>query len=157
MVKKQRLSWDLYFIDIMRSVANRATCDRGKSGAVLVKDNNIIATGYVGSPRGLPHCDDIGHLFKETIHQDGHQTKHCIRTIHAEMNAICQAAVHGVSTVGSTMYCKMTPCMICAMLIINCHIIRVVAEFPYQAGEESIKMFKEVGVEFICLNNQELY
>ena len=92
-----RPSWDQYFIDMMDTVATRATCDRGKSGCIIVKDRRIISTGYVGSPPGLAHCDDVGHLMKQVIDDDGTTRQHCMRTIHAEQNAICQAAKHGIS------------------------------------------------------------
>lgn len=144
---EKRPTWDEYFIGIMHSVAERATCDRGKSGCVIVKNKQILVTGYVGSPKGLPHCAEAGHLMKDVIHEDGHKTSHCMRTVHAEQNAICQAAKLGISLEGSTMYCKMTPCRTCAMLIINCGISRVVAEKKYHAGLESEEMFKIAGVE----------
>src|SRR3989344_2355826 len=97
MESNKRPSWDEYFMQIAEAVGKRATCDRGRSGAIIVKDKHILATGYVGSPKGLPHCDDVGHLIKEVKHENGDITKHCLRTSHAEMNAICQAAKQGVS------------------------------------------------------------
>lgn len=143
-----RKSWDEYFFDIMDQVATRATCDRGRSGCVIVRDKHILTTGYVGSPVGMQHCDDVGHQFKKMIHEDGRVTEHCVRTVHAEQNAICQAARHGVSLDGATLYCRMTPCRVCAMLIINCGIKRVVVQKRYQAGDESIEMFKQAGVKY---------
>jgi len=142
----KRPSWDEYFIDIMHTVAERATCDRGRSGCVIVKDKQILVTGYVGSPKGLPHCDESGHLMKDVIHEDGTKTSHCMRTVHAEQNAICQAAKLGISLEGATLYSKMTPCRTCAMLIINCGITRVVSEKKYHVGSESEEMFKVAGV-----------
>jgi dCMP deaminase len=111
-----------------------------------VKDKQILVTGYVGSPKGLPHCDDVGHLMKKVIHEDGHVSQHCVRTIHAEQNAITQAARFGIALDGSTMYVKMTPCRTCAMLIINTGIKRVVCEKKYHAGAESEEMFRQAGV-----------
>ena len=143
----QRPSWDEYFLRLADTVASRATCDRGRSGCVIVKDRQILVTGYVGSPRGLPHCDDVGHLFKKVIHEDGSVTQHCVRTVHAEQNAITQAARRGIALEGSTLYCRMTPCRTCAMLIINCGIERVVCERKYHAGGESEEMFSEAGVK----------
>ncbi|MGI6718060.1 MAG: deoxycytidylate deaminase [Bacteroidales bacterium] len=143
----QRPTWDEYFIEIANIVAKRATCDRGRSGCVITKNNRILVTGYVGAPSGLPHCDDVGHLMKATLHENGMETNHCVRTIHAEQNAICQAARIGVSLEGSTLYCRMTPCRTCAMLIINCGIVRVVCEQRYHCAEESEEMFKQAGVE----------
>jgi len=146
-----RPSWDEYFLEIMRSVAKRATCDRGRASSVFVKDKQILVTGYVGSPVGMPHCDEVGHQLKKTIHEDGTITEHCVRTVHAEQNAICQAARRGVSLDGSTVYVNMTPCRTCAMLLINTGIKRVVAANKYHAGAESEAMFKKakVKLEFI--------
>jgi dCMP deaminase len=145
--KSSRPSWDEYFMEIARTVAKRATCDRGKSGCVIVRDRQILVSGYVGSPKGLPHCDEVGHLFKKVLHDDGSITNHCMRTVHAEQNAICQAAKLGISLNEATLYCKMTPCRTCAMLIINCGIRRVVCEKKYHAGTESEEMFRMAGVE----------
>jgi len=145
--KHVRPSWDEYFMEIAGTVAKRATCDRGRSGCVIVRDKQILVTGYVGSPRGLPHCDEVGHLMKKVNHEDGHVTQHCVRTVHAEQNAICQAARLGISLQGATLYCRMTPCRTCAMLIINCGIVRVVCERKYHDGDESEKMFRLVGIE----------
>ncbi len=141
-----RPSWDDYFLEIAESVSRRATCDRGRSGCVIVKEKQILVTGYVGSPSGLPHCDDVGHLLKSVTHEDGTVTQHCMRTVHAEQNAICQAAKEGISIKEATLYCRMTPCRTCAMLLINCGIRRVVCEKKYHAGAESEEMFKKAGV-----------
>jgi dCMP deaminase len=146
-----RPTWDEYFLEVANTIAKRATCDRGRSGCVIARDRQILVTGYVGSPMGLPHCDEVGHLFKKVIHEDGKITNHCVRTVHAEQNAICQAAKMGISLNGSTLYCRMTPCRTCAMLIINCGIKRVVCERKYHAGYESEEMFKQAGIsiEFV--------
>lgn len=144
--EKTRVSWDDYFFEIADAVSKRATCNRGKSGCVIVRDKRILVTGFVGSPSGFPHCDDVGHQIKKLIHEDGHVTEHCMRTIHAEQNAICQAAREGISIEGSTLYTRMTPCRTCAMLIINSGIERVVCERKYQSANESEEMFKEAGI-----------
>lgn len=141
-----RPSWDEYFMQVANTIAERATCDRGRSGCVIVKDRQILASGYVGAPPGLPHCDEAGHLFETTIHTDGAEKQHCVRTVHAEQNAICQAAKRGQALEGATLYCRMTPCRTCAMLIISCGIKRVVCERKYQAGVESETMFSQAGV-----------
>lgn len=141
-----RPTWDEYFMEVCNAIAKRATCDRGRSGCVIAKDNQILATGYVGAPSGLPHCDEVGHQMKKLIHEDGTVTQHCVRTVHAEQNAICQAARRGVAIQGSTLYCRMTPCRTCAMMIINCGIVRVVAERRYHDGAESEEMFRSAGV-----------
>jgi dCMP deaminase len=141
-----RPSWDEYFMEIARTVSTRATCDRGRSGCVISRDKQILVTGYVGSPRGLPHCDEVGHLMKKVLHEDDRITQHCVRTVHAEQNAICQAARLGISLEHATLYCRMTPCRTCAMLIINCGIERVVCERKYHDGKESEEMFRQAGV-----------
>lgn len=150
-----RPGWDDYFMEIARTVAKRATCDRGRSGCVIARNKQLLVSGYVGSPVGLPHCDEAGHQFKKTTHEDGSVTMHCVRTVHAEQNAICQAAKLGITLDGATLYCRMTPCRTCAMLIINCGIVRVVCEFRYHAGEESEALFKEAGVN-ICYFNEDI-
>lgn len=150
--KYVRPSWDEYFINISRVVAERATCDRGRSGCVIAKDKQILVTGYVGSPKGLPHCDEVGHQFEDTIHEDGVTRKHCIRTTHAEQNAICQAAKIGVAINGATLYCKMEPCPVCAKMIINSGIKRVVCEKRYQSGAQSL--LEQAGVEVDVLNEE---
>jgi len=142
-----RPTWDEYFMEVANTIAKRATCDRGRSGCVIARNKQILVTGYVGSPIGLPHCDDVGHLFKQLTHEDGKITNHCVRTVHAEQNAICQAARLGIGLEGATLYCRMTPCRTCAMLIINCGIKRVVCEKKYHAGQESEEMFAQVGIQ----------
>ncbi|MCL2706537.1 MAG: cytidine/deoxycytidylate deaminase family protein [Spirochaetaceae bacterium] len=142
----KRPSWDDYFLEAADAISKRATCDRGRSGCIIAKDKRILVTGYVGSPSGLPHCDEVGHKFKKTIHEDGSVTQHCVRTVHAEQNAICQAAKFGIPIEGATIYCRMTPCITCAMLIINCGIVRVVCEKRYQTATDSELLFKEAGI-----------
>ncbi|EKE01207.1 MAG: hypothetical protein ACD_21C00192G0001 [uncultured bacterium] len=145
-MKQPRPDLDRYFLDIAQVVAKRATCDRAHIGAVLVKDKYIISTGYNGAPHGLQHCDEIGHEM---------ENGHCVRTTHAEQNAIIQAAVHGSSTQNATLYCTHSPCKICTKLILNAHIIRVVAASFYR--DESIPaMFKEAGVEFVLIAEEPL-
>ncbi|MFA5022108.1 MAG: cytidine/deoxycytidylate deaminase family protein [Patescibacteria group bacterium] len=133
-----RPSWDDYFMAIAKIIASRGTCDRLYSGAVLVKNNRIISTGYNGSPAALPHCHDAGHLL-----EDGH----CVRTIHGEHNAILQAAVQGgTSTVGSTMYTKYNPCIHCTKYVIAAGITRVVLGKIYRS-EKAVEMLKEAGIQ----------
>jgi dCMP deaminase len=141
-----RPSWDEYFMEVCRAIAKRATCDRGRSGCVIARDHQVLATGYVGAPAGLPHCDEAGHQLKQLMHEDGTVTKHCVRTVHAEQNAICQAARRGIGIQGATLYCRMTPCRTCAMMIINCGIVRVVCERKYHDGAESETMFAKAGL-----------
>lgn len=142
-----RPDWDTYFLDMVDTVASRATCDRGRSGCVVTRDKRIIATGYVGSPPGLPHCDDVGHDMRSVTDADGRVTHHCVRTLHAEQNAIAQAAKNGLSFQGATLYCRMEPCRVCAMLIASCGIVRVVAQKRYHAAQDSRLIFEQAGIE----------
>jgi dCMP deaminase len=155
--KYVRPTWDEYFMELANTAARRATCDRGRSGCVIVRDRQVLVTGYVGSPKGLPHCDDVGHLMKKVIHDDGSITQHCMRTVHAEQNAITQAARRGIALDRGTLYCRMTPCRTCAMLIINCGIERVVCDHRYHAGTESEEMFLQAGVRLEYMNDDVLH
>ena len=147
--KYHRPSWDDYFMEVAHAISKRATCDRGRSGCVIARERQLIVTGYVGSPMGFAHCDEVGHHLKQVTHEDGSVTEHCMRTVHAEQNAICQAAKLGVSIEGATVYARMTPCRTCAMLLINCGIKRVVCERKYHQGGESEQMFANAGVELV--------
>jgi dCMP deaminase len=119
------------------TVAERSTCDRAHVGAVLVKDKRILTTGFNGSPAGLPHCDDAGHLLV-----DGH----CVRTIHAETNAVIQAALHGVSTKDATCYVTHFPCINCTKTLINAGITRIVYLNDYRVDEIAMDFIKDTGV-----------
>lgn len=150
----KRPSWDEYFMHLVDEVAKRATCDRGKSGAIIVRDKRILCTGYVGSPPGFPHCDEVGHLLKKVIDEDGTIRQHCVRTIHAEQNAIAQAARYGIPLEGTTLYCTMEPCRVCAMLIISVGIKKVIAKRRYHAGQETRELFKKAGIELIVMEDR---
>jgi len=153
-MEKKRPSWDKYFLEIVKVVASRATCNRGRNGAVIAKNRRILTTGYVGSPIGLPHCDEVGHMLHDVVDENGKISKHCVRTIHAEQNAILQAALHGVSTEGSTIYTKFEPCFVCAKMIINAGIKRVVCERRYHADELTRRIFKEAQIELVVLKDE---
>ena len=112
-----RSSWDQYFMDIASQVATRATCDRKHVGAVIVRDRTILSTGYNGSIRGMPHCDEVGHMM---------ENGHCVATVHAEANAILQAAKNGVRIDGATLYTTASPCWPCFKLIANSGCVRIV-------------------------------
>ena len=112
-----RSSWDQYFMDIATQVATRATCDRKHVGAVIVRDRTILSTGYNGSIRGMPHCDEVGHMM---------ENGHCVATVHAEANAILQAAKNGVRIDGATLYTTASPCWPCFKLIANSGCVRIV-------------------------------
>jgi len=132
MADRQRVDWDDYFMGIAAQVATRSTCDRKHVGAVIVREKMILATGYNGSLRGIEHCDDVGHLM-----QDGH----CVRTVHAEANAIVQAARNGVRTEGASIYVTASPCFACFKLIVNASITRIVFGEFYR--DERIFSFSE--------------
>lgn len=131
-----RPTWDEYFMQIAFTVAERSTCDRAHVGAVLVRDRRILATGYNGAPAGLPHCDDVGHLMLDN---------HCVRTLHAEQNAIIQAALHGVGTQDATAYVTHQPCLTCAKMLINAGIRRVVYAGNYP-DEHSRLFLSQAGI-----------
>jgi dCMP deaminase len=154
MTANARPDWNRYFLDLCEAVAKRATCDRGRSGCVIVKDKRIMTTGYVGAPAGLPHCDEAGHDMRKVFDSNGVLTQHCVRTLHAEQNAIIQAARFGISLEGATLFCKMTPCRTCAMMIINAGIKRVVCDKRYHADSDTIDMFKQAGIELHIMNNE---
>jgi dCMP deaminase len=138
----QRASWDEYFMRIAVEVSSRATCDRKHVGAVIVRDKSILATGYNGSIRGLMHCDEEGHMM-----EDGH----CVRTIHAEANAVIQAARNGVRIEGATIYVTASPCWGCFKMIANAGIGRIVFGEFYR--DERIFRFSErLGIELVALN-----
>lgn len=127
-----RYSWDQYFMKIAMLVADRATCTRARIGAVIVKDKNIIATGYNGSPAGHPHCTDVGCLVYVSRNPDGEEESNCFRTIHAEINAIAQAAKHGTAIEGADIYVSASPCYHCLKTIMNTGIRRVFYAKPYK-------------------------
>lgn len=148
-----RPSWDEYFLDLTEHVGTRATCDRGRSGCVIVREHRVLATGYVGSPSGLVHCDEAGHLFRQVTGEDGTVRTHCVRTVHAEQNAICQAARYGIPLEGATLYCRMEPCRVCAMLLLSVGIRRVVCRRRYHAAADTRAMFQEAGVELVVVED----
>lgn len=154
MADHKRPSWDEYFMQIVEAVAARGTCDRGRTGAIIVKDKRIISTGYVGSPPGIMHCDEIGHLMKKKVHEDGRESMHCERTTHAEVNAIALAAKHGISVDGSTLYCKLEPCFTCAKIMITAGIKRVICQKRYHAGQDTRKLFEDAGIQLEVLNDE---
>lgn len=151
-IRNTRGNWNNYFLGIMQAVRERGTCDRGRTGCVVVKDNRILTTGYVGSPSRLPHCSEVGHLIQEVVKDNGSISKHCIRTIHAEQNAICQAARAGIALEGATMYCYLEPCFTCAKMIINTGIQKVIAQKAYHSSQHSREAFKQAGIKLIILD-----
>ncbi len=136
---QQRSSWDEYFMDIARQVASRATCDRKHVGALLVRDRTILSTGYNGSIRGLPHCDEVGHMM---------ENGHCVATVHAEANAIIQAAKNGVRIDGATIYTSASPCWSCFKLIANAGCVRIVYGEFYR-DQRIFQVATQLGIELV--------
>jgi dCMP deaminase len=136
---RKRVSWDEYFMAIAKEVATRSTCDRKFVGAVIVREKMILATGYNGSIRGLPHCDEEGHLM-----EDGH----CVRTVHAEANAIVQAARNGVRAENADIYVTASPCFGCFKLVANAGIRRIVFGEFYR-DHRIFEFSKELGIELV--------
>jgi dCMP deaminase len=133
---------DDYFMEIAKVVASRSTCLRRKAGAVLVKDKRILSTGYNGVPKGLPHCEDTG--CPRADYPSGTHHELC-RAVHSEQNAIVQAAIHGVSIEGATLYCTLQPCIICTKMLINAGIRRVVFREDYP-DDGLLIFFKQAGI-----------
>jgi len=140
-----RPTWDEYFMEITHLVARRSTCLRRQVGAVLVKDKNILATGYNGSPSGVAHCLDVGCLREKLGIPSGERHELC-RGLHAEQNAIIQAAKHGTNIDSATLYCTTMPCIICSKMIINAGIQRVVYEQGYPDALAA-EMIAETGIK----------
>ncbi len=142
-----RPALDEYFMEIAKVVARRSTCLRQKVGAVIVKDKRILATGYNGAPSGLPHCDEVGCLREKLKIPSGERQELC-RGVHAEQNAIIQAAKFGISVDGATLYSTHCPCIVCAKIIINAGIKRVVYGRRY-ADRDGLELLKEAGIEIV--------
>lgn len=138
----RRASWDEYFMAIATQVATRATCDRKHVGAVIVRDRTILSTGYNGSIRGLSHCDEVGHMM---------EAGHCVRTIHAEANAIIQAAKNGVAIEGADIYITASPCWQCFKMIANAGVQRIIFGEFYR-DERIYDVSKTLGIELMQLS-----
>ena len=141
---RTRASWDEYFMNIAREVATRSTCDRKHVGAVIVRDKSILATGYNGSIRGLGHCDDEGHLM-----EDGH----CVRTVHAEANAIVQAARNGNRIDEGSIYVTASPCLGCFRLIANAGLKKIVFGEFYR-DQKIFDVSQKLGIELVDFSKQ---
>lgn len=136
-----RPDWDEYFLELAHNVASRSTCPRASVGAVLVHGKQIESTGYNGAPKGLPHCSEDGCYVKDIRGEQDEKTEHCVRTVHAEQNAVIQAD----ETEGATLYVTHQPCFRCAKMIINAGIDRIVFDKEYQDAD-AIQFFEEAGV-----------
>jgi len=141
MNSEKRASWPEYFMSIAKQVASRSTCDRKYVGAVIVRDKTILSTGYNGSIRGMPHCDEVGHDI---------ENGHCIATIHAEANAVLQAAKNGVSIEGAEVYITASPCWTCFKMLANAGIKKIYYGEFYK-DERIFNTAKKLGIELIHL------
>jgi len=148
----ERPSWDQYFMTITRQVAERSTCARAKVGAVIVRDKNILATGYNGAPAGLPHCTEVGCLVYKSTTPSGEIEENCFRTIHAEINAIAQAAKNGHAIRDADIYITHTPCIQCFKVLVNTGIRRILYERPYKEHTlEELRRYTEVTLEQVTV------
>ena len=149
-----RPSYDEYFMEMSYVVSKRSTCMRRKVGAILVKDKHILSTGYNGAPKGLPHCSEVGCLREQRNVPSGERHELC-RGLHAEQNAIIQAAVFGVSIKGSILYCTNTPCVVCVKMLINAGVKEIVysGEYPDELAK---KMLNESDIKLRNFNNKNL-
>ena len=142
-MSNDRVSWEAYFMNIAREVATRSTCDRKHVGAVIVRDKTILSTGYNGSIKGLPHCDEAGHEMVEG---------HCVRTTHAEANAIVQAAKNGVKIDSAEIYVTASPCYNCFKLIANSG-IKIIYYHEFYRDDRILDRAKEVGIKLVSLED----
>ena len=140
-----RVDWHTYFMNIARQAATRSTCDRKHVGSVIVRDRTILSTGYNGSIRGMPHCDDVGHLM---------EAGHCVATVHAEANAIIQAAKNGVRIEGGELYTTASPCWDCFKLMANAG-IRTIYYGEFYRDRRSIEVARELSIDLIDLSRSE--
>ena len=149
---ENRPSWETYFMNITNLVAERSTCLRRAVGAVLVKDKRILSTGYNGAPANLKHCLEVGCLREQMGIESGKMHELC-RGIHAEQNAIIQAAYHGVSVKGATIFCTNQPCSICARMIINAGIVKIFYQSGY-ADPLAKELLAEAHIELIQIRSE---
>ncbi|WP_206811217.1 deoxycytidylate deaminase [Paradesulfitobacterium ferrireducens] len=151
MTELKRPSWDSYFMELARVVRGRSTCLRRQVGAVIVKDRQILSTGYNGSPSGLKHCAEVGCLRESLAIPSGERHEMC-RAVHAEQNALIQAAKHGVAIDGADVYTTVQPCVLCTKMLINAGIKRVVYEISYP-DKLALAMAEEAGLELVQLTD----
>ena len=149
----KRPSWDTYFMGIADLVSDRATCVKRKVGAVIVNEKQVISTGYNGTPKNLKHCSEVGCLRQQLNVPSGTRHELC-RGLHAEQNAIIQAASSGANTTGATLYCTFLPCVICTKMIINAGIKRVVFK-GYYPDDLAVQMFSETNIELVLYDKEE--
>jgi len=145
-MKEKRLCWENYFIDILNKVKTRSTCLRRKIGAIAVKENRILATGYNGAPPGIDHCIDKGCIRDELNIPSGTSQEKC-RAVHGEQNLIVQAALHGIKLKGSDIYCNTQPCIICAKMLLGIMPSRIIYLNPYP-DKDTISLFEKLGMSY---------
>ena len=150
------MTWDEYFLNVLDSISARATCNRGRAACIFVRDNIILSTGYVGAPRGFDDCDHAGHLIETTKHLDGREVEHCVRTVHAEQNAICNAALNGISLKGCTVYVSFTPCRVCAMMLVQLQTTRVVCNQKHSMATVGDEILRQAGIKVEYITTQQI-
>jgi len=150
----KRPSWDEYFMGIAKLTAERSTCLRRKVGAVIVQDKQIVATGYNGAPKGMAHCDEKGGCLREKLGIPSGERHELCRALHAEQNAIIQAATSGQSIEGATIYITNQPCSICAKMIINAGIRKIIVHEGYP-DEFAVEILDEAGLKVVTLDKGE--
>jgi dCMP deaminase len=146
----ERPSWDEYFMGIAKLTSERSTCLRRKVGAVIVRDKQVVATGYNGAPKGIAHCDEKGGCLREKLGVPSGERHELCRALHAEQNAIIQAATSGQSIEGSTIYITHQPCVICAKMIINAGIRKIIVEEGYP-DELAVEILDEAGLKIVSM------
>ncbi len=150
----ERLSWDEYFMEMAKLAARRSTCLRRNVGAVIVKDRHVVATGYNGAPKGVSHCDEIGGCLREQLKVPSGERHELCRALHAEQNAIVQAATLAQSIDGGIMYVTHQPCVICAKMIINAGISKIIVNEGYP-DKLATDILKEAGLKVVLLKGKE--
>ncbi len=151
---EKRLGWHEYFMSVAQLISQRATCTRGHIGAVIVRDHSILSTGYNGAPSGLPHCNDSNCRIYRSTHPDGTVEENCVNTIHAEINAIAQAAKHGVSIQNSDIYITASPCIHCLKVLINVGINTIYYLKPYKI-EHIEELLRLSGIKLVQVTMAE--
>jgi dCMP deaminase len=151
-LQPERPTWDEYFMGIARLTAERSTCLRRKVGAVIVQDKHIVATGYNGAPRGIAHCAERGGCLREELGVPSGERHELCRALHAEQNAIIQAATFGNSIEGATIYITHQPCIICAKMIINAGIRKIIVEATYP-DDYAVDILREAGLQIVTMES----
>lgn len=153
-VKDNRMSWDEYFMEMAKLASKRSTCLRRQVGAVIVKDKHVVATGYNGAPKGIPHCAELGGCYRTEHNIPSGERHELCRALHAEQNAIIQAATYAQSIDGSSIYITHQPCVICAKMIINAGIRRIIVDQGYP-DDMAVEILNQAGLKITRLNEGE--